>query len=407
MENTTAELVELNSVQRTLFDGVFFDLGSVYEQAELLRDRRDARGVRYSLALLLSLNLLAKLCGADTPSAVADWARQRTLALAQAFQLKRPRMPGHSTYRRMGQQAGLADDVLALLTRLLKGALSGASRLLSLDGKTLRGTWDKRTRAGVHLLAAYLPDEGIVLMQVQVGDQENEIPAALRLLETLDLRGRIVMADALHTQRRLSTVVLASGADYIWYAKANQAKLQADIAQLFVPEQVGRGSHPVPNDFQSATQIDSGHGRIERRTLTVSSLLQGYLDWPGVKQVFKLERVVHNSRGQAMRSETVYGLTSLSAAEAKPAQLLAWTRHYWGIENGLHQRRDVTLHEDATRMSNPDQAKLLAALNNFVVGLVNYLGFNNLAEARRYFAAHIDEAFILLTRPLKAGQYRL
>jgi predicted transposase YbfD/YdcC len=407
MKNTTAGLVELNRVQRTLFDGIFFDLGSVYEQAELLRDRRDPRGVRYPLALLLSLKRLAKLCGADTPSAVADWARQRAPALAQAFQLSRPCMPGHSTYRRMGQQAGLADDVLTLLTRLLLEALSGASRLISLDGKTLRGRWDKRTHSGVHLLAAYLPAEGLVLMQVQVGEKENEIPAAPRLLQTLDIRGHIVMADALHTQRRLSTVVLASGADYIWYAKANQSKLQADIRQLFVPEPAGRGSRPVPNDFQSATQVDSGHGRIERRTLTVSSLLQGYLDWPGVKQVFKLERVVHNSRGQATRSETVYGLTSLSAAEAKPAQLLEWTRAYWGIESGLHQRRDVTLHEDATRMSNTDQAKLLAALNNFVVGLANYLGFDNLAAARRYFAAHIDEAFSLLTRPLKAARYRL
>lgn len=407
MKHNTAELTALNELDRVLFDGIFFDLGSFYEQAELLRDRRDPRGVRYALALLLSLNLLAKLCGADTPSAIADWARQRTHALAQAFQLKRPRLPGHSTYRRLGQQAGLADEVLALLTRLLLGAVAGASRLISLDGKTLRGTWDKRSRSGVHLLAAYLPDEGIVLMQVQVSDKENEIAAAPRLLQTLDLRGRIVMADALHTQRRLSTIVLESGADYIWYAKANQAKLQADIAQVFVPEQAGRGSRPVPNDFRSATQVDSGHGRIERRTLTVSSLLQGYLDWPGVKQVFKLERIVLSSGGQAVRSETVYGLTSLSADEARPAQLLDWTRLYWGIENGLHRRRDVTLHEDATRMSNSDQAKLLAAINNFVVGLATYVGFTNVAEARRYFAAHLDEAFALLTRPLKACQGRL
>lgn len=407
MQDTTSGLVKLNRIERRLIDGVFFDLGSVYEQAELVPDRRDPRGVRYRLALLLCLMLLAKLCGMDTPSAIADWVRQRRVALVEAFQLKRSTMPGHSTLRRLGQQVGLAAEVQTLLTRLLQAALSGPSRLISLDGKTLRGALNPESQRQVHILAAYLPATGLVLQQVVVNDHENEISAAPHLLTQLALRGQIVMADALHTQRRFAQSVLAAGADYILSAKDNQPKLRADIELMFTPEAAGSGSRAVPNDFRQASQTDKGHGRIERRSLTASRLLQGYLDWPGVKQVFKLERITRTSRGTPLRTETVYGLTSLGVAAASPAQLLDWTRSYWGIESGLHQRRDVTLHEDATRMSNTDQAQWVATINNFLVGLAHGLGFGNLAELRRHCDAHLDTAFALLTRPLKDCLHRL
>nr|PID86648.1 MAG: hypothetical protein CSB13_03475 [Chloroflexota bacterium] len=69
--------------------------------------------------------------------------------------------------------------------------------------------------------------------------------------------------------------------------------------------------------------------------------------------------------------------------------MLQWTRQYWGIENGLHYRRDVTLREDATRISQPALAKTMSAVNNFVVGLTQKLGYSNLAAARRLFDAKI------------------
>ncbi len=401
MHHSTAESLTLE-VPRDA-DGYFFDLGSFYEQAELLTDPRDARGKRYALALVLSLMVLAKLCGEDTPSGIADWVRWRCAALVQAFHLVRATMPSHSTFRRILQLRVLVSAVQDLVRRILTAQpQAGGSPLIAIDGKTLRGTLAAALTQGVHLLAAYLPGEGLVLMQVLVENKENEIPAAPRLLKSLDLRGKIVMGDALHTQRAVSVQILDAGGEYIWYAKANQPKLQQDIAQLFVSEVTGPGSRPLPTDFCSATQTDCGHGRIERRTLSTSRLLRGYLDWPGVEQVFKLERVVTDLHLNPLRTETVYGLTSLSAQEASPLQLIELTRGYWGIENGLHYRRDVTLHEDATRMTNANQAQLMASLNNFVIGLALQHGFTNLAAARRYYAAHVDAAFTLLTR-LPAG----
>lgn len=92
----------------------------------------------------------------------------------------------------------------------------------------------------------------------------------------------------------------------------------------------------------------------------------------------------------------MYGITSLSASQASPKRLLGLIRQYWGIENGLHYRRDKSLHEDATRMCNPHQAQNLAVLNNLVVGLLSAQGWRYLPEARRYYAGCLSAALSLV-----------
>jgi len=119
-----------------------------------------------------------------------------------------------------------------------------------------------------------------------------------------------------------------------------------------------------PKDFRSATALNKGHGRLEVRTLTTSSQLNDFLDWPFLQQVFKLERFTTISKTGKTRHEIVYGVTSLSAEQASPAQLLQMLRSYWRIENSLHYPRDVTLHEDQTRFkkhsaAHPDSALAL------------------------------------------------
>ena len=114
-------------------------------------------------------------------------------------------MPCHNTFRRVTQSAVEAAQLQAVSSAYLmagKGRLK--SVLLLIDGKVLRGTIPTGETQGVHLLAAYLPREGVVLMQVEVLDQENEITTAPRLLEVLDLRGKVVRGDAMLTQRDAS-----------------------------------------------------------------------------------------------------------------------------------------------------------------------------------------------------------
>jgi hypothetical protein len=132
---------------------------------------------------------------------------------------------------------------------------------------------------------------------------------------------------------------------------------------------------------------------LEKRTLTASSFLKEYADWPGLEQVFQLERQVIQQRTGEIRRETVYGITSLTSQQACPRCLLQMMRDYWTIENSLHYRRDKTLREDATRMSNSTQAQVLAILNNLVIALVKRQGYHNLAAARRYYNAALSKPY--------------
>ena len=99
----------------------------------------------------------------------------------------------------------------------------GQDVVVVIDGKTVRGTISREDPFGLHLLAAYLPGEGIVLMQMAVEkDKENEIVVAPKLLHSLDLRNKVVTGDAMHTQRQLSIQIVAAGGDFVWIVKDNQ-----------------------------------------------------------------------------------------------------------------------------------------------------------------------------------------
>jgi len=390
--------VEYNRELQAFMLGEFvFDLSGLYAHLERLTDGRDRRGVRYQLADVLSLIILAKLGGEDEARGIADWLSHRATLLVKALKLPRSSMPHAITISRVLGQAVEAEELEQVLQRYFDGQAQLSQEIvIAIDGKTLRGTIPVGETQGLHLLAAYLPNEGLVLMQVEVDGKENEIVAAPRLLEVLDLRGKVVIGDAMHTQRQLSIEIVVAGGDYLWIAKDNQAQLKQDIAHLFEPQQCPPATSPLPTDFQSAIDYAYGHGRYETRTITTSSMLKDFLDWPYLEQVFKLDyRTVNLNTGQ-VRQQTHYGLTSLTATEASPQRLLTLKRHYWGIENRLHYRRDVSLNEDRCRLRIGHAARTMAILNNLVLALIDRLDFQTVPDARRRFSAKPLEALHLL-----------
>ena len=379
---------------------VVFDVGSLYSRFEGIKDKRKARGLRYRLVHILVMMVLAKICGEDTPSGIADWVQHRSEQMIEMLNLQRRTMPHHSTYRRITEDVVDVEELEQVVsTALSEKKFFGKQVLLSIDGKVLRGTLNE-TQNGTYLLAAYLPSEGIVLMEVALEGKGCEIPGAVKLLKMVDLRGKVVMGDALHTQRALSILIVEAGGDYIWLAKGNQSQMEEDIRLWFEPDPVPiPGMGRLPKDFETAREVSKGHGRLEERTLTVSSQLKDFLDWPYLEQVFQLERRFVSTKTGEVQEQVVYGFTSLSRDEISPKKLLKKIRSYWGIENGLHYRRDVTLREDRTRMTKGNTAQVMACLNNLVIGLVlNKTDYAYLPHARRYFNAYPKRAFVLITR---------
>jgi predicted transposase YbfD/YdcC len=223
------------------------------------------------------------------------------------------------------------------------------------------------------------------------------VSAAPTLLGWVDLRNKVVIGDALHTQRQISIQIGKAGGNYLWTVKGNHPQLLQDLQDWFddkVPLLPGQGC--PPKDFRAATVTSKGHGRLEVRTLTSSSQLNDFLDWPFLQQVFQLKRTILISKTGKTRQETIYGVTSLAAEQASPSALLHMLRSYWQIENSLHYPRDVTLQEDRTRFKNHSAAHNMAIINNLVLGLLAQSSFPFIPSARRFFAAHPEHALALL-----------
>jgi predicted transposase YbfD/YdcC len=187
-------------------------------------------------------------------------------------------MPHYSTWSRILGQAVEPVEVEAIIglffvTAAQESEPKRGSIRLALDGKTLRGTIPLGASRGVHLLAAYLPKQGMVLAQMRVEEKSNEITHAPKLLKQLDLRGVVGSSDAMFDQRALSIQIVQAKGDYLWTVKDNQEGLREEIDVLFQPHRKLAGTSALPTDFRTARTVEKGHGRMDTRPLTVSSML--------------------------------------------------------------------------------------------------------------------------------------
>lgn len=144
--------------------------------------------------------------------------------------------------------------------------------------------------------------------------------------------------------------------------------------------------------------MDKGHGRIERRTLTSTTVLNDYLDWPGVQQVCRIER--NRTLQGRCESETVYYITSLPRPVAGPQDLLRLARDHWGaVENGLHYVRDHVLGEDHSTIFRDHAPHNLAALRNAALNWLRSGGIATISATLRRFARNPLRLFTKLGDP--------
>lgn len=381
-------------------NGIEFDLESVYARLGKLTDTRKDKGKRYSLTTLLMIIIMAKLCGEDTVMGIADWARNRKTELVEILGLKRSTMPNHNTYRRLLAYVVYQEEIERMVGEHNQQGAHG--KIYALDGKAIRGVRKKDEAASEYVLSIYDVQQGKVMSQVEVGRKENEISKAPEALKLVNIYGKVLTGDAMHTQKRLSTQVLEGQGDFVFPVKENQEKLYKNIQSLFAPEYPKPGFGKIQTDFQYARKVNKGHGRLEIRTIQTSEMLNSYSGWPGLAQVYRLEREIQwwrNSKCYRMSREIEFGITSLSRKKAGPTQLLEIRRAHWGIETGLHYRRDMTLKEDAARMTVGNTGFIMASINNLVLALIRQAKFYNAAQARRWFAANLALVFTLLTTP--------
>jgi predicted transposase YbfD/YdcC len=393
------EYITLKPWQGISETGIVFTLGSLYDRFQRISDPRHPKGKQYSLLTLLVVIFLAKLSGKDKPVEIADWAKNHAGELAQMLGLKRNQMPHHNTIRRVFQYILSEAEFESLMEEYHQQTTEADGEVLAMDGKALRGSWIAGQERGEYVLSVYDGQTQQVKAQEGVKSKENEIVAAPKALERVNLSGKIVTGDAMHTQRAISEQILKGQGDYLWPVKENQPQVYQAIQRLFASDVPKPGFGKIATDFQTTKQVSYGHGRIEIRTIQTSEMLNDYLDWPGLGQVYRLERKFFWLRqGQTYKTscEVELGITSLARKRATPIKVLKVRRAHWLIETGLHYRRDVTFHEDATRMTVGAAGRILSIVHDLVLGLLKQAGFTNSAKGRRWFEGHLPQAFALL-----------
>jgi predicted transposase YbfD/YdcC len=378
-------------------------------------DPRHPQWTRFSLPALLALTVAALLSNHLSVLAIAQWGQAQSREVLTALGFPDGVTPHQTTLHRLFRRLDpvpLAAALTACVAAKPDAATEPASAPpaspregVAIDGKAQRGrlVGPDATAQTVHTVTLCAHRDAAVLAQVAVeatgAGVEAELSVAPGLLAQLDWRGRGLTGDALYCQRHLCQQVGDAGGDYLLTVKANQPILHDAIRLLFDPPPDDPTVAP-PTDQRMVRQVSKGHGRLEVRTLIASTDLVPYLAWPGLAQVFRLERR-WQEHGQPQPNQTVrYGITSLAPTEATPAQLLAWQRGHWTIENRLHHVCDVTLQEDASRVRRDHGPTVLAWLRRAALSLLRRAGHHASAQRLRYHSVHPEAALHLLGLPL-------
>jgi predicted transposase YbfD/YdcC len=368
-------------------------------------DPRRAASVRYPLPAILAMAVTAILANHLSVLAIAEWGARQEAAMMMALGFAEGRTPCQSTLQRLFCQLD-GDALAATLTACLAASApptsARARQGVAIDEKAQRG----RLRFGhagcpVHALSAFCHEHGVVLAHEPIvagaDKAEAELTVVPRLLARITWPGRVLTGDALFCQRTVCEQVRQAGGDYLLLVKENQGTLHADLRLLFDPPTTVLPA--TLTDRRMARTLENGHGRArERRELVASTDLDGYVDWPGLQQVFRLERT-WREHGQVKRA-LHYGITSLAPTQADAAQLLALRRGHWSIENRLHRRKDVTFGEDASLIHVGGGPMVMALLRDAAVSLLHRAGVQRVAARLRAHSQQPERAVALVIGPL-------
>jgi predicted transposase YbfD/YdcC len=370
----------------------------VIQILERLEDpRKPSFFFRYSLTTVLFMTIIAVMCGAT------DWPKVIVMATGMRDWLAKyvdmaAGIPCERTFINVMNM--LSPEALERVLRDLSSIIREKIpyEVISFDGQTARGTADRQANvSGIHLISAWSAENGICLGQSKVDDKSNEIAAVPELMEALDLKGAIITADALNTQKAIAAKVIEKEGDYLLPVKGNQPTLLEEIISAFESVDTERSvsktqweraiakSKEQRDDrrlkqllakgasscgaFVLQSELEKSHGRIETRScMTISSdVLPSKSEWKNINSLARVER--KRILGDKMEHEVIYYISSLPPCDV---QLIAnATRKHWRVENSLHWRLDVVFRQDQSRYRNRIGARNLATIRKMVLNVLS------------------------------------
>lgn len=347
-----------------------------------IEDDRAAWRVMYPLREVLFLVVCASICSCDDYEDIVDWGEAR-LGFLRRYLDFHWGIPCVDWLRTLMNRV---DPELFSACFMAWAAECWPERpdLLALDGKTSRGSHDRKAgQAPLHLVSAFATNARLVLGQEACADKGGEIGAISSLLDKLaragSLEGALVTIDAVACNPKIAGRITQHGADYLLAVKANQPGLRQEVERFF--------ADAPPQALDIDIDLDKGHGRIEDRRVFVSrdiDWLNGQRRFPGEHRFPKLAAVAkietRTELKDRCRRETRYFICSRPVSAKDLAQAV---RGHWRIETSLHWVLDVTFREDLSRLRKGHGARNMATVRHFALNLVRQLNDRRSIRLRR------------------------
>jgi len=336
---------------------------TLVEYFDDIEDVRLDRNKKHLLVDILVLAICGVICGANGPTEIVSVAKGKR-AWFQTFLALPNGIPSHDTIGRV--LARIRPDVLE--SRFLAWVQATFPNLpaqqIAVDGKVSRRSADATNdMPALRMISAWAAETGIVLGQMAVDPKSNEITALPLLLETIDIEGCDITADAMHCQKETAATIIQLKAHYTIAVKANQEQLYDDIVATFAHLR-----EYIPSSLQLYTTCEKGHGRIETRRYWVTNHLDKLRTtdaWEGLQTIgmVESERIIN---GKVERETRYY----MSSREPDAQVFGGRVRGHWSIENSLHWVLDVAMREDEARMRKDHSAENMAVVRHIAINLL-------------------------------------
>lgn len=336
-----------------------------------ISDQRRKQGRRYQLGHILLFAILAIASNADSYRKIHSFITCHYSILAQTFGLQWKRLPAYTTIRNIiqGTSSSELESQFRLYSHHHLSSPSGL-QMIRFDGKVVRGSFDHfKDQNAIQILSAFVDGSAVILAHEEIAAKTNEIPTAQALIRELGLSKCLFTFDALHCQHETLKTSKDTGNEVVVQVKGNQPTLLHD-AHTITESQAPNAVYQEP--------LRKTRNRLEQRQVEVFSepLLTHADTWKEVTELVKVTRFRQEFETKTKTwkdtSEIAFYISTTVLSAEDYCQTI---RGHWGIENRNHYVKDVSMHEDQSRIRvNPH---IFAKLRSFALNLLRINGVKN------------------------------